>query len=103
MQEEVFVYRRTAKRLPCFFRGSYISQGNISHAAVCNDISSKGAGVTTSTLLPLNTQVKMKFDTGKINPLLLEGRVCWCRKTLDKWQAGIVFNRDLPFDLEKVI
>jgi hypothetical protein len=33
----------------------------------------------------------------------VEGKVCWCKNIYGKWRAGILFNKVLPFSLEKII
>lgn len=103
MSDRDFGYRREHTRLPCVLKGNYTSGDGISYVAKCLDISTKGLGVVTPTPLQIDSQVKIDLTTRNNLPLLLAGRVCWSRKVSeDKWQSGIVFNRQLPFKIERI-
>ena len=83
--------------------GSYNSFNGDAHLIKYKDISPKGAGVITLKRLPLNSQFRMELNTKKAGILLLEGKVCWHKKMLEAWRSGIVFNRILGFELDKVV
>ena len=97
--DEACGYRRTTKRMPCSLTGRFLAQDKTLSAVTCQDISTEGAGVTTAVHLPINTYVTIGMDTKKKNCLLLEGRVCWCKRILSGWHAGIKFDRPLPFEM----
>lgn len=98
-----FGFRREVKRLSCDLKGTYVS-GGISHEVQSKDISNKGLGVITATPLQIDSQVKLEMSTKNKVPLLLAGRVCWCRKLdEDWWRSGVIFNRPLPFELKKIV
>jgi hypothetical protein len=104
MQDRDFGYRREFNRLSCALGGNYASAAGISRSIQCKDISVKGAGVIVSFPLQIDSQVKIDVTTQRNLPLLLAGRICWCKKiSEDCWHAGIMFNRQLPFELKKII
>lgn len=102
-QEEDFGYRRVVKRVSCYLMGNCATTGNVSCQARCYDISSKGAALITSVPLRINSQVKVQVNTRYINGLPFEGKVCWCKKLSNSWRVGIAFNRDLPFDVKRIV
>jgi hypothetical protein len=104
MSDRDFGYRREFKRLPCTLKGSHTASTGVSYAIQCKDISAKGAGLITDAPLQIDSQVKIDLTTRKKLPLLLAGRVCWCKKVHDdNWHAGVMFNRQLPFELARII
>lgn len=104
MQDRDFGYRREFKRLPCALKGNYAAATGISYAAQCKDISTKGAGLITAQPLQIDSQIKIDVTTRRNSPLLLTGRICWCKKISDEqWQAGVMFNKQLPFEPNKII
>lgn len=104
MQDRDFGYRREVERLRCSLAGNYVAANGISYQVKCQDISTKGAGLATSTPLPIDSQAKIELSTKKKLPLLLAGRVCWCNKiSEDDWRMGIIFNRILPFNLKDIM
>ena len=103
VDEEIFDYRRTNKRLPYFRRGVCVLPDNTDCRMHCRDVSSKGLGIKAQRPLIVNSQVKVKLDVEDKNSLLFEGKVCWCKKTSNEWCAGVVFNRNLPFEIERIL
>ena len=103
MLEQEFGYRREVKRVPCALSGSYVSADGLCHHIDYKDISNKGVGIAIATPLPVDSFVTIEIDTKRMLPLLVEGRVCWCNKTSDKWRAGIIFDRPLPFELKMIM
>jgi hypothetical protein len=95
--------RRKLERLACTLEGVYISQDKYPHRIRCNNISKKGVGVVSSVSLPVNNQATFVVSSKTINPVLLEGKVCWCKEALDKWSAGVSFNKELSFNLKSLI
>ena len=103
MNNESFGYRRIVRRIPCFLSGSYKTADGSDREIKCQDISHKGTKVITRYPLAVNSQLKMDIQTKKINSLALEGKICWNKKAVGGWVSGVVFNRILPFELDKVI
>jgi hypothetical protein len=95
--------KRVDKRIPCDLEGVYISPDKFPHRIRCNNISLKGVGLVSSAPLPINNQATLIVSTKTVNPVLLEGKVCWCKEALDKWSAGINFNKELSFELKSLI
>ncbi len=103
MNEDIFGYRRAYKRLGCFLGGiAKLADEKICNIS-CHDISYKGAGIITDHPLKLNSHLKLELSGTKIDSLIMEGKVCWCNNVRGKWRAGLLFNRVLPFTLEKII
>jgi hypothetical protein len=95
--------RRLVERLPCFLSGRYTSSSSYFCELGCEDISPKGAKVFT--LDPLKEKSYLRFDinTKKRDLYAIDGKVCWTKKAVHGWHSGIAFDKNLPFDLKKII
>jgi hypothetical protein len=94
--------RRANKRWPCSWKGSYVYPQPSDDIKV-RDVSSQGAKIFSWRLPVPNSYIKIAATTAWGMNLDLEGRVCWCRKVVDGFMAGICFNRTLPFNLERMV
>ncbi len=103
MHESSYGYRRAYQRFSCFLKGTCESSDSKVHEVACNDISYKGAGIITDSPLAINGHLKMQLFNLKVDSMNVEGRVRWCRNVHGKWCAGVLFDKGLPFELEKVI
>ncbi|MFA5008307.1 MAG: PilZ domain-containing protein [Candidatus Omnitrophota bacterium] len=103
MSDVAFGYRRAYKRLLCFLKGTCIASDGKVHEVSCNDISYKGAGLLCNNPLAINSHLKLKLSSTKMDLLEIEGKVCWNNNIRGKWKAGVLFDRILPFSLEKVV
>lgn len=103
MNEASYGYRRAYKRFSCFLSGTCESSNNKVHEISCNDISYKGAGFLVESPLAINSHLKIRLSNVKIDSMEIEGTVRWCKNFYGKWRAGVLLNRDLPFNLEKII
>ena len=101
--EEQFGYRRAAKRIICSLKGIFVSIDNIKHQIKCEDITSRGARVFAPVRFDIDSYVRFNINARKVGDLPLEGKVCWCRRRSNGWQAGIRFNRDLTVNLKDII
>jgi hypothetical protein len=101
--EELFSFQRASKRYPCCLEGVFTSEDNTVHTIKCSDISLHGVGGITSLRLPLNTCVKIKAMCRHSRTLLLQGRVCWCKKDLNGYRVGIELYKPLPFVLTSIV
>ena len=91
-------YRRIKDRYVCSLSGDfYFSQGSTCNVD-CDNISSSGAKINIPISLPINSYIKLKLSSKKMDTILIEGKVCWCRKSLGKYQAGILFNKALAVE-----
>jgi len=70
----------------------------VPHLAGYKDITSSGAGVITKEPLPINAQAKLALNTKRKGLILVEGKVCWCKRQQQGWRSGICFNRVLSFE-----
>ena len=96
MDSEEFGSRRAADRLSCSFTGICIPCEDTYYHIKYEDISPKGVRIFSPLPLDINTYVKLEITATRIGHLQLEGRVCWCRKELDGWRAGIAFDKTYP-------
>ena len=103
MSEDSFGYRRAYSRFNCFFEGIAKLADEKIYNVYCNDISYKGAGIVTDHPLKLNSHLKLELSSAKLDSLVMEGKVCWCNNIRGKWRAGVLFNRILPYTLEKIV
>jgi len=87
----------------CLLDGSYKTIDGSDNKIKCRDISRKGAGVMTQDPLTVNSQLKIEIQTKKAETLTLEGKICWNKKALGGWISGVVFNKTLPFEIDKVV
>jgi hypothetical protein len=101
--EEFFSYRRSSERYSCCIEGVFTYKGNAIHTIKCSDISLYGLGGVTVLPLPPNTFVKIKAACQHYPYLLLQGRVCWCKRDLNGYRVGIEFYRPLPYVLARII
>jgi len=103
VSEEQFGYRRAYQRLPCLLSATCKTYEATEYPATCYDISYKGAGVITNGPLAIDHGLTLELKTVRSGLLSLEGTVRWCKKVAKGWQAGIMFDRILPFELERLI
>lgn len=103
MRQEFFDYRRTHRRIPCSWTGEVAPFGRPSHEMKCEDISLEGLAFSSPLSLRVNSHVKVKVHTVKAGRLILEGKICWCKKADIGWQIGLKFTKKLPLPLEKII
>ena len=96
--------KRRYKRRPSRLGGFYFFPDKSSGICRINDISVKGIGLVTSKRVSIGTRLKIKTVDKKMNPLILKGKVRWCRKaSSNRWQVGIILNKPLPFPLKVVL
>ncbi|MEI8348510.1 MAG: PilZ domain-containing protein [Candidatus Omnitrophota bacterium] len=103
VSEEQFGYRRAYKRLPCLLSATYKTHEVTQCQATCYDISYKGAGIIASEPLAIDHGLTLELNTMRSGLLSLEGTVRWCKKVSKGWQAGIMFDKILPFELERLV
>jgi hypothetical protein len=97
MREELYGDRRISPRLPCSLKGIFFSKDTFCQKIECHDITAYGARISTSQPLSVASYVDVAIDTAKMNNLSAQGKVCWCAKAAQGWQAGIAFDKKLPF------
>ncbi len=103
MGTEQFGYRRKVERLFCSLNG-FCTPGESDYYHIrCENISVKGAMIFSPLPLDVNTYVDIELATKRMGHLAAAGRVCWCKKDPDGWRAGVAFDKELPFDLEKIL
>ena len=95
--------RRAVERTPCFLAARYTCPGNYFSELGCEDVSPKGAKVFSLHPLKVNSYLKFDITTKKRHLMPVEGKICWSKKAIHGWHAGIAFNKDLPFDVRKII
>jgi PilZ domain-containing protein len=95
--------RRITKRMPCILSGRYTSRGSYFCELGCEDISIKGAKVFTLQPLKVNNYLRFDITTKKRSLVPVDGKVCWSRKAVHGWHSGITFDKDLPFDVKRII
>ena len=95
--------RRLAKRTPCFLAGRYTSKESYFCELGCEDISVKGVKVFTLSPLKVDSYLRFDITTKKRSLIPVEGKICWSKKAVHGWHSGITFDRDLSFDVKKII
>lgn len=103
MYEDYFANRRSDKRVPCSWMGICTSSDEISHKIECCDIGPSGVGITSEIPLPPQMKTTLEIDTDENEHFSLEGRVCWCRKDVGMWHAGIAFEGTFPLEIDKIV
>ena len=103
MDSEEFGCRRKVERLFCSLTGFCVPCDDTYYHIKCENISLKGAMIFSPMPLDVNAHIQLEVTTKKMDHLQLQGTVCWCKKDPDGWRAGIAFDRELPFDLEKIL
>jgi len=103
MNKGYFGRRRLVERFSCFLTGKYFDADNNPRELGCEDISSRGARVFTALPLAVNSHLSFDIATRRSSLLSLEGTVRWCKKAIQGYRSGIVFDRNLPIDLKRVI
>ena len=101
-QEELYGYRRVARRHPCAFEGNYSLTG-AQQPLRCKNISSKGARIITPEHMADSAFITLEFKTPDKGALIAKARVCWSKWLGGKWESGVVFNYTLPFDVRKFV
>jgi hypothetical protein len=92
--------KREIDRTSCYLEGELISDHGDYRPVILYDISAAGAEVRTHKPVSVHAQVRINVMTKKMAPLILEGKIRWCKKSDEVWQAGIAFHKplQLPFD-----
>ncbi|MBN3040476.1 MAG: PilZ domain-containing protein [Candidatus Omnitrophica bacterium] len=98
MINEEFGHRRLIKRKTCFLTSGYLLLNTTPHLAKFHDISLEGIGIVTERPLHVSGQVKLALNTRKKGLVLVEGKICWCRRTKHGWKSGIAFNKRLSYE-----
>jgi PilZ domain len=98
----IYDYRRCIERKPSFLACGFLLFGADSLTIGFNDISLTGAGISSPTPLPINAQIKLALNTKKKGLIIIEGKICWCKKTFKGWHSGIVFNRKMSFEPDMI-
>src|SRR4030042_1620417 len=94
--------RRTVKRFACFLAGRYRGQDEAFHDLGLEEISPQGARVLAFQPLAINETLSMDITTRDMSLMPLSGKVCWCKKALHGWRAGIAFEKHLQFDIKSI-
>ena len=103
MDREEFGSRRAVERLFCSLNGFCTPCDDTYYHIKCENISIKGAMIFSPLPLEINTYLNIDLTTKKRDHLPVKGRVCWCKKDSDGYRAGIAFDKELPFNLEKIL
>jgi|GEM_PF-791012 hypothetical protein len=94
--------KREVERISCYLEGELISDHGDYNQVILYDISAAGAEVRTHRPVRVNAQVRINVITKKLTPFVLEGKIRWCKKDDDVWQAGIAFHRPLPLPFNEI-
>ena len=99
----IYGYRRISERRPSFLAGAFLVYDQHLHNVGCNDISQTGAGVLTNCPIAVHSQVRLAVNTRKNGLMMIEGKICWSRKTYQGWRSGIRFNRRILFEPSVIV
>jgi len=94
----IYDYRRVSERKPCFLACGFILLNKNLYSAGFEDVSPSGVGMITGHPLPINSQVTLALNTKKRGLILIDGKVCWSKKTHRGWRCGVSFNKKLCFE-----
>lgn len=103
MVQQTYVEKRVFERIPSSMEGEYACADNSSGKAVCRDISASGVRINATKPLFINNRLKISFLTKKMLPFCVEGKVRWCKRFAESWQAGVAFEKPYFFPVETVI
>jgi hypothetical protein len=94
----IYGYRRVSRRKSAFLACGFLLFDQQSLTVGLNDISQTGAGIATNAPLVLRSQVRLAVNTKKKGLIIIDGRVCWSKKTYNGWRSGISFDRKISFE-----